>query len=449
MSSRGLVGAVLLFALLAACGSKDTSGGRDPDAPGGNGGTGAMGGAFDTAGATGGAAGTSIDNPDGDAAVSGGGGEGGRMCGLAGCGQSLTGTGGVVDLLFVVDSSSSMREEQESLAREFPRMMRKLTTGDHDEDGTPEYEPIHDLHLGVVSTSLGTVGSYPGCTNNGDSGRLLHSSSTADCQGPYPTFLTYVDGQDDPEQVATDFACLAQLGIDGCGFEQPLESALQALWPSADPTIRFLSVDTEGSLGRGDRDNAGFLRNDPNGQPATLAIVVVTDEDDCSAFETDLWTQSPAPESPYAMQNLNLRCHYNPDSLYDLERYAVGYRALHGWTGARVLFAAIVGVPVDLVDQTALAAVDWNDDAQREAHYDKILSDSRMQEVPVETTDATDGLDNLEPSCMTEHGTAYPPRRIVKLARQFGPNSLVQSICGDNLGPPIEIIIRTVLEGPE
>jgi hypothetical protein len=451
MSFKGLVGAALL---LVACSSGDSSGGRDTVETGG------MGGAAGTAGGTGGAAGPEIHNPDADASVGSGGaggaggtggegGAGGRMCGLAGCGQSITGHGGVVDMLFVVDSSSSMREEQESLAQEFPRMMRKLTTGDHDEDGTPEYDAIEDLHLGVVTTSLGGAEHTPGCRNNGDSGKLRHSSSALGCEGDYPTFLTYVEGQDDPEQIATDFACLAQVGIEGCGYEQPLEAALQALWPSADPTIRFVSTTTEASLGRGDRDNAGFLRNDPDGEPATLAIVIVTDEEDCSAFDTSLWQASPPPDDPLAMQNLNLRCHYNPERLYDLERYAIGYRALHGWTGERVLFAAIVGVPVDLVDQIALAEVDWNDDAQREAHYDKILSDPRMEEVPIDNTDATDGLDNLTPSCMTKHGTAYPPRRIVSLARAFGPNSLVQSICGDNLGPPIEIIIRRVLEGPE
>jgi hypothetical protein len=132
-----------------------------------------------------------------------------------------------------------------------------------------------------------------------------------------------------------------------------------------------------------------------------------------------------------------------------LQRYAVGYRALHGWTGARVLFAAIVGVPVDLVDQIALAEVDWNDDAEREAHYDKILSDDRMAEVPRERTAGSGVLDQLTPSCESDNGIAFPPRRIVSLAREFGPNSLVQSICGDNLGPPIDIIIRQVLEGPQ
>jgi hypothetical protein len=354
-------------------------------------------------------------------------------------------------MLFVVDTSSSMMQEQASLAEEFPRLMRKLTSGDHDEDGEPEYEPVRDLHLGVVSTNLGAGSSIiDQCEGSGDSGLLQNVSraGTVECQREFPTFLEYRAETGDPEQVASDFACLAQLGITGCGFEQPLESALQALWPSADPTLRFVSSSDEATYGRGDRENAGFLRNDPE-SPATLAIVVVSDEDDCSAFDTNLWQPQLPPDDPVAMQDLNLRCFYNPNSLYDLDRYAIGYRALHGWTGARVLFAAIVGVPVELVDQQALANVDWNDDSQREAHYDKILNDPMMEEVPIERTPSDGRLNGLRPSCMTDHGEAWPPRRIVSLARKFGPNSLVQSICGDNLGPPIDIIIRRVLEGPE
>jgi hypothetical protein len=346
-----------------------------------------------------------------------------------------------------------MQEEQASLAMEFPRLLRKLATGDHNEDGVPEYDPVHDLHLGVVSSNRGSNGAFiPNCEGAGDSGKLLHAppATLTDCNRTFPTFLTYEAG-DDADQVAADFACLTQLGTAGCGFEQQLESALQALWPSADPTVSFVAVANEDVLGRGDRDNAGFLRNDPEGGPATLAIVVVTDEDDCSAFDARLWTpphQVP-PGDPLASQPaLNLRCFNNPNSLYDLDRYYVGFRALHGWTGARVLFAAIVGVPVNLVDQAALADVDWNDTTQREDHYDELLNDPRMQEVPLENGLSPEAQ-TLTPSCETEHGKAYPPRRIVSLARKFGPNSLVQSICGDSLGPPIDIIIRTVLKGPE
>jgi hypothetical protein len=430
-----------------ACGS-DPSGGREELPSGGAAGTSLITGGN---GGGGGPDAPAIDagNPEPDAAI--GAGDGGRMCGVAGCGQTITGHQGVVDMLFVIDTSSSMMQEQASLAEEFPRLMRKLTSGDHDEDGDPEYEPVRDLHLGVVSTNLGSgAARVPQCEGSGDSGILLHTPTVAGCERAFPKFLEYRAQTGDPDQVAADFACLAQLGITGCGFEQPLESALQALWPSADPQIGFVSATSEAAYGRGDRENAGFLRNDPD-NPATLAIVIVSDEDDCSAFDTQLWLQPGPlpPEDPLNLQDLNLRCFYNPNSLYDLERYAIGYRALHGWTGARVLFAAIVGVPVELVDQNALASVDWNDDAQREAHYDKILNDPMMEEVPIEKAPSEGRLNSLRPSCDTAHGLAWPPRRIVSLARKFGPNSLVQSICGDNLGPPIDIIIRRVLEGPE
>ncbi|MDH5675121.1 MAG: VWA domain-containing protein [Myxococcales bacterium] len=377
----------------------------------------------------------------------------GTDCGLAGCGRAVVSTGGRVDLLFVVDDSGSMSEEQAALALEFPRLMQKLTSGDHDQDGVAEYAPVEDLHLGVVSTNLGAGGSAvtSSCSEGGDSGRLLsRSSDSAACNGDYPTFLSYLADGGDPEQTAQDFACLAVLGTRGCGYEQPLESALKALWPSADPSIRFMGNSIDEQLGRGDRENAGFLRNDPNEPAATLAIVVVSDEDDCSAYDPWLWTAEHflLPEDPRVMQPLNLRCFYNPDRLHPIERYLHGYRGLHGLTGARVLFAAIVGVPVDLVDQPALAAVDWGDEAQREAHYQLILDDPRMQER--EDTDLPEGEPaNLVPSCESEQGKAYPPRRIVELARRFGPNSLVQSICGDNLGPPIDLIVRNVVETPQ
>ncbi|HMI93500.1 MAG TPA: hypothetical protein VK509_19140, partial [Polyangiales bacterium] len=39
-----------------------------------------------------------------------------------------------LDLLFLVDNSGSMKEEQEALRREFPKMIRVLTTGDRNAD---------------------------------------------------------------------------------------------------------------------------------------------------------------------------------------------------------------------------------------------------------------------------------------------------------------------------
>jgi hypothetical protein len=309
---------------------------------------------------------------------------------------------------------------------------------------------VSDLHLGVISTNMGShLGDIPGCEGAGDDGKLLARSAGDDCAGDYPPFLTYDAESDDAMATARDFGCLSTLGTQGCGYEQPLESALKALWPSRDPKVEFIGSSFDETAGRGDRDNAGFLRNDPWEVPATLGIIIVSDEDDCSAHDPSLWTPSHhlEPDDPLALQGLNRRCFYNPDRLYPVERYLHAYRGLHGLTQARVLFGAIVGVPVDRVDQTALAAVDWNDDAAREAHYQAILDDPRMAERVDETLPLEQA--QLLPSCESEHGRAFPPRRIVELARKFGPNSLVQSICGDNFGPPIDIIVRRIARRPD
>jgi hypothetical protein len=88
--------------------------------------------------------------------------------------------------------------------------MRKLTSGDHDEDGEPEYEPVEDLHIGVVSTDLGGAPYVEKCMGSGDSGKLLHAPLAPGCEREFPPFLEYKAQVHDAEQVAMDFACLAQ-----------------------------------------------------------------------------------------------------------------------------------------------------------------------------------------------------------------------------------------------
>ena len=154
----------------------------------------------------------------------------------------------------------------------------------------PNCRRSQDLHLGVVSTNLGATGKFvPSCSEVGDNGLLSHAATGSDCAADYPAFLTYREG-DDATALAASFACVAVLGTNGCGYEQPLEAALKALWPSSDPTISFLGDTYANSLGQADRGNGGFLRRGGD-SPATLAIVVVSDEDDCSVPDTWIWTR--------------------------------------------------------------------------------------------------------------------------------------------------------------
>lgn len=169
-----------------------------------------------------------------------------------------------LDILFVIDNSNSMRDEQVSLAANFDNFINVLNNID---GGLP------NVHIGVVSTDLG-AGPYniTGCTGNGDNGVLQNAAvGTAGC--PVPSDLWIKDIGDEMGNrtknytggLAETFSCIAQLGVSGCGFEQPLESMLLAL------------QNTSGQ-------NTGFLRDD-----AFLAVIVITDEDDCSAKDPSIF----------------------------------------------------------------------------------------------------------------------------------------------------------------
>src|SRR5690606_15931170 len=60
-----------------------------------------------------------------------------------------------VDLLLVVDNSNSMHEEQESLAAALPTLVTALVSPpDEDGDGEPDWLPVTDLQIGVITTDM-------------------------------------------------------------------------------------------------------------------------------------------------------------------------------------------------------------------------------------------------------------------------------------------------------
>jgi hypothetical protein len=374
-----------------------------------------------------------------------------------------------VDLLFVVDNTNSMRSEQASLKAAFPKLIDALTQGVVSNGQPTKFRGIRDLHVGVVSTDMGVSGAeLSNChADGGDDGRLQHLGREAGCATDYPSFLAYDAGVNrDFAQFASDFACIAALGTGGCGFEQSLEAPLKALWPSkftdqngnvvTPNPITFLSTTSEGKLGRGDLPAAeggslGFLRNDPSQGRSLIAIVVVTDEDDCSVRDSMiLWPNSRLEtNSPYFKEDINLRCHDNPTALYDVDRYVTGFRKLREGEPTRVVFAAITGVPTDLVQPAELSAIDFGSAAASDAFYEKVLRDPRMQETIDLSTNPGMGTGNLTPSCdrlsaAGEKNTAAPPRRIVQLAQRFGAQGIVQSICQDDLTAATDTIVALI-----
>src|SRR4051812_47734953 len=79
-------------------------------------------------------------------------------CTVSGVSEEITAAGvDKVDLLFVIDNSGSMKEEQAKLAEQLPKLVRILASGDFG-DGRPKFTPVSSLHLGVVSTNMGALG---------------------------------------------------------------------------------------------------------------------------------------------------------------------------------------------------------------------------------------------------------------------------------------------------
>jgi hypothetical protein len=316
-----------------------------------------------------------------------------------------------LDLLFVIDNSGSMKEEQASLARNFPLFMREL-----EEAGLP------DLHLGIVSSDFGAGGlQQDGCRGLGDQGRFRFRPGCGLPEGG-STFLTIDSqgGQNFAGSLVDGFACLANLGIGGCGFEHQLQSMRVALSPY-NPEI------------------AAFLRPD-----ARLAIVMVSDEDDCSGEPgSELYRQDRPGEAP------NLRCATAGHVCGGQEVPAsAGFRAPLASCGPfehagddaarrqRLINVSefvryVRGLKPGRPDRIIVAGVfGWRDDSELSYAVDRGM-DSNL---------------DLSPVCDTAAGRAAPALRLKAFVDGFGANGSWHSICGADLRAAMQQIGRAIVK---
>jgi hypothetical protein len=169
-------------------------------------------------------------------------------------------SGRKLDLLFMIDNSSSMGPMQMALANAFPAFLEALAALP---GGTPS------LHIAVVSSSMGAglFVDVPGCESKpyqNDEGRFHHLGvSPAGCAEPSGGFIVADPaGNNFTGSLAEVFGCIARIGDTGCGFEHPFASVRAALGRAQNPA---------------DSESYGFLRPD-----AHLGVVMLTNEDDCS-----------------------------------------------------------------------------------------------------------------------------------------------------------------------
>jgi hypothetical protein len=155
-----------------------------------------------------------------------------------------------VDILFVIDDSGSMMDEQRQLGIWSNELFDVLGSSGE----------LPDLHVGVVSSSIAIAG-IAGCQSGAaawhvGAAKLDNSRFIVDAAGPQGRVRNYSG------TLTETFAKMALVGDSGCGFEQPFKAARTALVANA----------------------GGFLRED-----ALLLVVFVTDEDDCSAIDSGLY----------------------------------------------------------------------------------------------------------------------------------------------------------------
>jgi hypothetical protein len=192
------------------------------------------------------------------------------------------------DILFVIDDSGSMREEQANLSANLSAFIDTLAAS-----------PVaDDFRIGVTNTSVedfdpawASYHAYPAGPSAGvpyPAGALVAVQQDASGLGVPGAFVydpatwTTTAGWGGPRilersspALARDFKANVLVGLSGSGKEQPFRAARLAL------SDRLLDA------------NQGFLR-----PGARLAVVFVTDEDDCSDTVAPFATSNDQCHSP-------------------------------------------------------------------------------------------------------------------------------------------------------
>lgn len=185
-----------------------------------------------------------------------------------------------LDVLFLVDDSFAMTDKQNKLAAALPRFLAALAAGPN---GLP------NLHVAVITSDMGTQGAEDampgpavgttgrgGCKDRGKGGAMQLFGASG-VTGPFLSDIADASGtrtRNYTGDLPTTLATMVKAGALGCGFEQPLEAVKQALVPA-------------------NTANAGFLRPD-----AALAVIILSDEDDCSIAHSTLFAMDETVLGP-------------------------------------------------------------------------------------------------------------------------------------------------------
>ncbi len=166
-----------------------------------------------------------------------------------------------MDIVFVVDDSGSMMEEQANLASNFPLFADLLLNYVNGDGEHIDFRVAVTTTGKTVTTNITTNFTIPGqppmpitqtLTETGANGAFRNNCNVA---------RNYLEPTD--PNLGTTLGCRANVGTNGPGTEMPMIATKLAL------VDRVM-----------DGTNAGFLRDD-----ALLGVVIMTDEDDSSTVQ--------------------------------------------------------------------------------------------------------------------------------------------------------------------
>lgn len=232
-----------------------------------------------------------------------------------------------IDLLFMIDNSSSMDDKQKVLQEAVPDLVQRLVnpncvdpngampsqqaTSPEADCPSPllrEFVPIRDIHVGIVTSSLGDHGDGSGCKGDdsdpvaqemNDHGWLIGTRSRFSVppggQGiDKAGFLDWNPTTHQNESLDAFNTTFEQMtvatGSTGCGYEAQLESIYRFL-VDPHPYNTIVLQDCPGTHAKCAyptgidqqllSQRAAFLRPD-----SLVAIIMLTDENDCSVRES-------------------------------------------------------------------------------------------------------------------------------------------------------------------
>jgi len=378
-----------------------------------------------------------------------------------------------VDILFVIDNSGSMLTAQQNLAAGIGNLVAVLE----------ESALGPDYRIGITTTDNGN----PWCTSSAEHGSLVATSCqereidfitegaiadqlpggcTRTCAHPTLELLPTESRRDPLLGVGPWFenhlgqtnlgggigivealGCALPQGMNGCGFEAPLESMWKALVRSTiadDPSYAFMRTE------------------------ATLAVVFLTDEVDCSynprheeifsSQGTRVFWSDPEADTPTSAVcwNAGVECvgeaegeysvceatdhdvtgqeplNSEDAALYPVERYIdlleeIEFQKKQLQPDAEVLVTVIAGVPLDY-PATSI-------------RYPKTAAGASSPDFVSDF--------GVGPGCISAVTEAVPPVRLAELAHEFRlapEDNNVFSVCGADYGPVLRSVGESILK---